>query len=87
MSTVLNGDAIAREAQALTFAVELALRATGYPALRNLGIVVRDGVVSLCGRVPSYHMVQMAIAAAICIAGVRELRIELDVLSRESATS
>jgi osmotically-inducible protein OsmY len=86
MSTVLNEDSIAREAQALTFEVELALRATGYPALRNLAVVVRDGVASLCGCVPSYHMIQMATAAATCIAGVREVRIELDVASRELPT-
>ena len=79
MSTLLNANLSAREADSLTLDVELALRATGYPALRNLGVGVRDGVVSIRGRVPSYHMIQMATAAAMCVAGIREVRIELDV--------
>jgi osmotically-inducible protein OsmY len=82
MSTLLNGDSFAREADALAFEVELALRATGYPALRNLRVGVLDGVVSLSGSVPSYHMIHIATAAATCVAGVREVRIELDVASR-----
>ena len=79
MSTLLNADSSAREADSLALDVELALRATGYPALRNLGVGVRDGVVSIRGRVPSYHMFQMATAAAMCVAGICEVCIELDV--------
>jgi osmotically-inducible protein OsmY len=79
MSTLLNADLSAREADSLALDVELALRATGYPALRNLGVGVRDGVVSIRGRVRSYHMIQMATAAVMCVAGIREVRIELDV--------
>jgi osmotically-inducible protein OsmY len=76
---LFNEDSSARAEDALAFEVELALRATGYPALRNLAVVVRDGVVSLCGRVPNYYMIQIANAAATCVAGGREVRIELGV--------
>jgi osmotically-inducible protein OsmY len=71
-----NADPSARDEDELAFEIQLALRATGYPALRNLAVVVRDGVVSLRGRVPSYYMIQIANAAATCVAGVREVRIE-----------
>jgi osmotically-inducible protein OsmY len=86
MSTLLNVASSAREADVLVFEVELALRATGYPALRNLNIAVRDGVVSISGRVPSYYMIQMATAAATCVAGVREVRTEMDVAFRARPT-
>jgi osmotically-inducible protein OsmY len=84
---LLNADSFAREEDELAFEVELALRATGYPPLRNLAVVVRDGVVSICGRVPNYHMIQIANAAATCVAGVREVRIELDVFCGSSHKS
>jgi len=76
----LNPGSIARDADALAFDVELALRATGYLALRSLAVVVRDGVVVICGRVPNYYMIQMANAVATCAAGVRQVRLELDVV-------
>jgi osmotically-inducible protein OsmY len=82
---MLSLDSLARDADALTVQVELALRATGYPALRNLGVGVRDDVVSLRGLVPSYHMIQMATAAATRFAGVREVRIKLDVACRSNS--
>ena len=46
-TALMNADSVARESDGLAFEVELALRATGYPALRNLAVVVRDGVVAL----------------------------------------
>ena len=79
-------DAFAHESQASAFEVELALRATGYPALRNLAVVVHEGAVSIRGLVPSYHMIQIAIAAATPVAVVRQIRIELDVICGSSST-
>ena len=76
---LLNPGPITRDADALAFDVELALRGTGYLALRKLAVVVRDGVVVICGRVPNYYMIQMANTAATCVAGVRQVRLALDV--------
>ena len=75
----VNAGSITRDTDALASDVELALRATGYLALRNLAVVVRDGVIVICGRVPNYYMIQMAHAAAKCVAGVRQVRLNLDV--------
>jgi osmotically-inducible protein OsmY len=84
---MLSVDSFARDADALAFEVDLALRATGYPALRNLNVVVQDGAVLLRGRVPTYHMIQIATAAATLVDGVREVRIELDVAGRSRRTN
>jgi osmotically-inducible protein OsmY len=59
--------------------VERALRATGYPALRDVEIVVRDGRVVLGGRVPSYYMKQIAQVAVLAVPGALELANDLDV--------
>jgi hypothetical protein len=37
-----------------------ALRRTGYSALRDIGVSIRDGSIVLEGRVASYHMKQLA---------------------------
>src|SRR5262249_18487052 len=43
--------------------IEQVLRATGYPSLRNLHVLAVEGIVMLCGAVPSYYMKQIAQAA------------------------
>jgi hypothetical protein len=40
--------------------VQRALRATGYPAIANLGCDVRKGVLELTGHVSSYYLKQVA---------------------------
>jgi osmotically-inducible protein OsmY len=60
--------------------VEQALRATGYPPLRAVAVSVCGPLVILQGRVPSYYMKQLAQTAALAVAGVRELRNEVDVV-------
>jgi osmotically-inducible protein OsmY len=64
---------------ALSADIERALRATGYSALRGVDIVVNSGVVFLTGRVPSYHMKQLAQVTAMRMPGVLDVCNELDV--------
>lgn len=59
--------------------VERALRATGYLPLRRIDVDVHFGVVTLRGRVPSYHMKQLAQATALVIPGVCEVCNQLEV--------
>jgi osmotically-inducible protein OsmY len=59
--------------------VERALRATGYTALRSVEIAAHDGRVVLRGRVPSYHMKQIAQAAVLAVPGAVAVRNDLDV--------
>jgi osmotically-inducible protein OsmY len=60
--------------------VERALRATGYPPLRAVEVSVCGQLVILQGRVPSYYMKQLAQAVAMGVAGVRELRNDVQVV-------
>ena len=71
----------ARDPLSLSADIERALRATGYSALRSVDIAVNAGGVSLAGRVPSYHMKQLAQATAMRMAGVLEVCNELEVAS------
>jgi osmotically-inducible protein OsmY len=59
--------------------VERAIHATGLPPLRAVEVCVGGQQVVLKGHVPSYYMKQLAQAAAMDVAGVRELRNELQV--------
>jgi osmotically-inducible protein OsmY len=56
-----------------------ALRATGYPPLRATDVAVREGLVILRGRVPSYYLKQIAQATVLAVPGVQELCNDLDV--------
>jgi osmotically-inducible protein OsmY len=60
--------------------VERALRATGYPPLRVVEVSVCGQLVVLRGRVPNYYMKQVAQAVATDVAGVRELRNDVEVV-------
>lgn len=67
---------------ALIAAVELALRASGYMALRQVEVELCAGVVVLWGRVPSYHQKQLAQAIAQRVEGVCSIANGLDVVCR-----
>jgi len=69
----------ARDPLSLSVDIEQALRAAGYSGLRGVEIVVKSGVVLLTGRVPSYHMKQIAQATAMRMPGVLDVCNELDV--------
>jgi osmotically-inducible protein OsmY len=64
----------------LTAKVESALSRTGYTSLRNLRVSARHSAVVLRGDVPTYHLKQVAQAAALAVPEVRELRNELTVV-------
>lgn len=74
-------------ARTLSADVQRELRATGYPALRGVNVVAISAVVLLQGRVPSYHMKQVAQATVMNLPGVREIRNELDVVFPQSCES
>ncbi len=61
--------------------VERALRATGYSALRGVQIEIERGVVLLWGRVPTYHLKQLAQATAQRVDGVRGIANGIEVVS------
>lgn len=64
---------------ALLDAVAHALRRTGYSPLRDVQVECERGRVVLSGRVPSYHLKQMAQTVALEIAGVLRLQNDIDV--------
>jgi osmotically-inducible protein OsmY len=59
--------------------IERALRATGYGPLRDIGVTVHERLVILSGRVPSYHLKQIAQTTALTVPGAHHVRNELDV--------
>jgi osmotically-inducible protein OsmY len=61
--------------------VERALHSTCYRSLRGIEVSVCGQLVILRGRVPSYYMKQLVQAVAMEVAGVRELRNEVQVVS------
>ena len=65
--------------------IDQALQATRYLTLRNLEIIVLDGLVILRGVLPSYYMKQVAHTAVRAVPGVGEVRDELDVVSSRPA--
>jgi hypothetical protein len=67
--------------------VEGRLRRSGYLALTDVACYVRDGVVYLRGRVPSYYLKQLAQAGAGEVEGVRRVvnRIEVTAATRSAA--
>jgi CheY-like chemotaxis protein len=59
--------------------VDRALRATGYGRLREIEVRVQARLVVLTGRVPSYHLKQVAQTTALTVPGVQAVRNDLDV--------
>ncbi len=66
-------------------AVERALCATGYPALRGVQIEIERGIVVLWGRVPNYHQKQLAQETAQRVEGVRGIANGIEVACRRAA--
>lgn len=60
--------------------VRRALRAAGYGPLRGIDVCVRAGVVRLSGCVPSYHLKQVAQAAAAAVPGVSYVCNDVEVV-------
>ena len=58
------------------------LRRTGYPALNDIGVSVRDSVVILEGRVASYHQKQLAQEAVRRVFGHAIIRNDLEIACR-----
>jgi osmotically-inducible protein OsmY len=63
--------------------IDQALRATGYPPLRNVHVLAAAGIAILRGSVPSYYMKQIAQAAVSGVVGVIDVHNELDVVPPE----
>ncbi len=66
---------------AMTIRVEESLRTSGYLALRKVRVRPIPAGVQLCGKVTTYHMKQLAQAAALRVFGVRVVRNELEVIA------
>ena len=64
----------------LAHRVRLYLARVGHRTVAHLKVEVHDGVVTLCGRVPSYYARQLAIACAQRVAGVREVNDQIRAL-------
>lgn len=60
--------------------IELALRATGYSALRDVEVFVNARSVRLVGCVPTYYLKQVALASVSPLAGTRFVRNDLCVM-------
>lgn len=60
--------------------IEIALYATGYGALRAIKVFVNSRVVMLLGRVPSYHLKQIAQVTVLAVPGTHQIRNNLDVM-------
>jgi len=58
----------------IRLAIERQLRASGHSVLRSVLYLVKDGVVTLFGTVPSYHMKQ--VAQSVVMKLHRVLRVE-----------
>ncbi|MFI5455973.1 MAG: BON domain-containing protein [Isosphaerales bacterium] len=56
-------------------------RASGYLALHDVSCVASDGVVSLHGCLPSYHLKQVAQEIATGVEGVRHVINRIEVLT------
>jgi osmotically-inducible protein OsmY len=59
--------------------VRLVLYATGYGSLRVVEVSVRAGVAYLGGRVPNYHLKQIAQTTALTVPGIEHVQNDLEV--------
>jgi len=69
----------AEDDRLLRESIERAQLATGHRILREVVVSVRNRLVILSGRVPSYYLKQLAQSAAMSAPGVRGVRNELTV--------
>jgi osmotically-inducible protein OsmY len=79
VETTLDVLTQARQDFDLAEQVERALRATGYGFLRGIAVTVNAHLVILEGRVPTYHLKQIAQEAALSVPGARDLCNNLEV--------
>jgi hypothetical protein len=59
------------------------LRHSNYLELRNVSCVYHEGVLTLRGRVPSYHIKQIAQSLLYEVDGILELNNQLEVVAPE----
>jgi osmotically-inducible protein OsmY len=62
------------------------LRRSGYPHLRGIKCRALDGAIALAGRVPTFHLKQIAHALASHTPGVHRVENRLEVTSSSSST-
>jgi osmotically-inducible protein OsmY len=60
--------------------VERALHATGYDVLREIEVSVNARIIHLVGRVPSFHLKQVAQATALAVPGTHAIHNDVDVI-------
>ena len=72
--------------ETLQHCVEQALTATGYPGLQTLNVRVHEGLVSLGGTAPNYHLKQLAQTVAMRTPGVELLRNDIQVVTTDRRT-
>lgn len=65
----------------LVEAVQRALHATGYLALRTVTVSICSGSIRLDGRLPSYHLKQMAQSTAKHVPGVIRVMNDVEVVN------
>jgi hypothetical protein len=61
---------------------ECRLRRSGYLALQHLSCDFRGGVLTLRGRLPSYYLKQVALAAVATVEGVRRIDDRVEIAGR-----
>jgi osmotically-inducible protein OsmY len=66
--------------RAMQARIQMQLRQAPYLALRQVVCEIRDGVLLLRGRVPSYYMKQVAQSIVHCVESTLEIHNQLDVL-------
>ena len=69
-----------QERAAIAAMVELHMRNSGYYELRGVSCDFHEGVLILRGRVPSYHLKQLAQSLVFHLDGVQELSNRLEVV-------
>jgi hypothetical protein len=57
------------------------LRASSHDAIRQLQCEFREGVLTIIGRLPSYHQKQVVLSTVSKIDGVERIDIRIDVIS------
>ena len=77
--------------QEITDIAQAALRRSAYFELHNISCDFSGGILTLCGRVPTYYLKQLAQASVADVPGVIEIHNHVEVTapreSQNSATS
>jgi osmotically-inducible protein OsmY len=77
--TTGGSDSTPRDPREIAAAIERRLRCSSYFALREIGCVCREGVVTLQGRLPTYYLKQVALAIADEVAGGLAIQNRIEV--------